>query len=246
MRKGATTLALGLALARPDAALAQGLTAPNVGTSASSPTTLDPAATHWNPAALGFLEEPTGLGGLSLIVGDVRFRRERRATYQRQDSFDFALPIDPSSTDPAKTGRAPEARSTPIAPSGGLFLALPLPRQRLVVGLGLYVPYAALVSFEPGGAQRWAVDEALVTATYVTPSLAWRPRDDLSVGVGVSFVRGLAELSRTQDFASVPELGRALAGPPVGQPNDFGANAPPGVRELDVMARRFVLQGAWA
>jgi long-chain fatty acid transport protein len=246
-RRAATAAALvGVTLALPGRAAAQGLTAPNVGTSLSGPATVDPAAIHWNPGALGFLDEPTGLGGLALIVGDLRYRRERRALYQRPDSFDFARPIDPASTDPTKTGHADEARATPVAPTGSLFLALPLERGRLVVGLGVYVPYAALAAFEPNGAQRWAVDEALVTATYVTPSVAFRPLDNLSVGVGISYVRGLAELSRTQDFAAVPEFGRALAGPKVGQANDFGANAPPGVRELDVMARRFVLRGAWS
>ncbi|HEU4404186.1 MAG TPA: outer membrane protein transport protein [Polyangiaceae bacterium] len=246
-RTRAAAAAAGLALALSGGgARAQGLTAPNVGTSASGPATLDPAAVHWNPGLLGFLDEPTMLGGLGLVVGDLRYRRERRALYQREDSFDFALPLDPSSADPAKTGRAPEARATPVAPLGSLFAALPLVPGRLVAALGVYTPYAALASFEPGGAQRWAVEEALVTATYVTPSIAFRAHETLSVGAGVSYVRGLAEIARVNDFASVPELGRALGGPPINQANDFGPDAPPGVRELDVMSRRFVLQGAWA
>ncbi len=247
-RTRAAAAALGLALlAGPGgAARAQGLTAPNVGTSASGPATLDPAAVHWNPGLLGFFDEPTLLGGLGLVVGDIRYRRERRALYQREDSFDFALPLDPSSTDPAKSGRAPEARATPVAPNGSLFAALPLVRGRLVAALGVYTPYAALVSYGPGGAQRWAIEQALLTATYITPSLAFRATESLSVGAGVSYVRGLAEIARVDDFAGVPELGRALGGPPINQANDFGPNAPPGVRELDVMSRRIALKGAWA
>jgi long-chain fatty acid transport protein len=247
-RRPVAAAALAAALAAPAAARAQGLSAPGVGPSTSGPATLDPSAVHWNPGALGFTAEPTLLGGLGLIVGDVRYRRERRATYQRADSFDFALPVDPAAIDAAKTGRDAEARATPVAPLGSLFAALPLPVSgaRLVAGLGLYVPYAALVSFDKSGPQRWAVQEALVSAAYVTPSIAWRPADDLSVGAGVSYVRGFAELSRVQDFAAVPEMGRALANPPVSQANDFGPNAPSGVRELDVMARRVVIKDAWA
>jgi long-chain fatty acid transport protein len=244
--RAAAAAALAAALARPAPARAQGLAAPNVGTSASGPVTVDPSAAYWNPGALGLLDEPTLLGGLGLVVGDVRFRRERRALYQREDSFDFALPVDPAATDPAKTGRAAEVTSTPVAPTGALFAAAPVVPGRLVAGLGAYAPYAALASLPAGGAQRWAVERALLAATYLTAAVAWRPTPSLSVGAGASYVRGLAELSRTQDFAAVPEMGRALADPPINQPNDFGPGAPPGVRELGVMSRRFVLRRAWA
>lgn len=244
-RAAASALATAIALVA-GGARAQGLTAPNVGTSLSGPATPDPAAVHWNPGLLGFVDEPTVLGGLGLVLGDITYRRERRALYQREDSFDFALPLDPSSTDPSKTGRASEVRATPLAPTGSIFAALPLVPGRLVAALGVYTPYAALASFEPGGAQRWAVEQAILTATYVTPSISFRATEALSVGVGVSYVRGLAEISRVDDFAAVPELGRALRDPPISQTNDFGPDAPPGVRELDVMSRRFVLKNAWA
>ncbi|MCU0658187.1 MAG: outer membrane protein transport protein [Polyangiaceae bacterium] len=226
-------------------ARAQALTAPMVGTSLSGPVTVDPAAGHWNPALLASLERPALLASGGLVLGDVRFTRERRAIYQREESFVFKEPLSPSQVDPGKGGKAAESRATPLAPSGSLFGALPLGKG-LVAGLGVYAPYAALLSFEPGGAQRWALESATIAALYVTPSLGYRASEALSVGVGASYVLGVAELSKIQDFASLNDVGTALGRPPINQSNDFGASAPPSVRELAVMARPIQLKRALA
>jgi long-chain fatty acid transport protein len=226
-------------------ARAQALTAPNVGTSASGPAVADPAAVHWNPGMLGFLEGPQLLVGAGLIVGDVSYERNRRATYQRADSLSFSLPVSPAAIDAGKSGKAPVARATPVAPLASLFASLPL-GNRLTAGLGVYAPYAAALKFEPDGAQRFALQDATIAALYVTPAISWRPIDELSIGVGASYVLGFAQLSKIQDFAALDDVGTALARPPISQRNGFGQSADPAVRELNVMARPIQLKNAIA
>lgn len=222
-------------------ARAQALSAPGVGTSASGPATIDPATVFWNPAGLGFIDRTTALVSGGLILGDVRYRRERRGVYQREDSLDFKQPISPSSIDASKTGTAPDAHATPFAPVGSFFGAMPL-SDRMTAGLGVYAPYAALLDFGQGGAQRWALESATIAALYVTPAVAYRVADNLSIGAGVSYVFGFAQLNKTQDFAGINDVGTALARPPISQANDFGPNATTGVRELSTMARPIKLK----
>lgn len=234
-----------LVWAAPGAAQAQALTSPLVGTSASGPATVDASAVYWNPALLTAIERPTAMLSAGLVVGDVRYTRERRAAYQRADSFAFKLPISAAQLDASKTGEAGEARATPVAGTGSLFGAMPL-GHGMTAGLGLYAPYAVAIEYGANGAQRWALESATVAAAFVTPSLAYQLTERLSVGAGVSYVFGFAELSKVQDFATVDDVGRALGRAPINQSNDFGARAPAAVRELDVMARPIRLSNAVA
>ncbi len=218
---------------------AQALTSPNVGTGLSGAATVDPAAVWWNPGLLGFIDRPTVLLGGSLIVGDIEYTRVRRATYQRSDALGFALPVPPENVDPSRTGTAPTATANPIAAAPTAFLSVPIAvgSSRIVASLGVYSPYAALLTFDPDGAQKWALQAATIVTAFVTPSITWRISDAVSIGAGASYVFGFAELARVQDFATLGDVGAALSRPPISQRNDFGPSAPPGVRELDVMAR---------
>jgi len=227
----------------PCVALASGLSAPNVGSSKSGVVTEDAASTYWNPAVLGRLKERQLMLGANLIAGDIRYQRERLGTYQRADSFDFQLPIDPTRVDPSKTGVAAQVRTNPVAPAPSGFVALPL-TERLTLGFGAYAPIAAIVNFDPEGAQRFSLQRAVILTTNLTGAVGFEVADWLSVGAGGSLVIGFAELDRVQDFAAIGDVGEALARPPIDQPNDFGPDAPVGVRELDVMARPVSLRRA--
>jgi long-chain fatty acid transport protein len=235
----ASLVGLAALLAAP-AAWSQALTAPSVGTGLSGVATADAAAVYWNPALLGYLERPTILVGGSLIVGDVSYERQRRATYQRTDALGFALPVAPENIDPSRTGTAAAVTANPVGVAPTLFAALPIEipgPTRLVAAVGLYAPYAAILAFDPDGPQRWQLQSATIATVFATASLAWRLNEKFSIGAGASYVFGFAELARVQDFAALGDVGAALARPPISQRNDFGPNAPPGVRELDVLAR---------
>ncbi|KYG09369.1 hypothetical protein BE21_18335 [Sorangium cellulosum] len=208
---------------------------------ASGPTTADAAAVYWNPAALADVERPELILGAGLIVGHATYERERRGAYQTPDTLQFKLPLDPANAAPGKTGPAEQVSTTPVAPTGNAFLAIPAIPKRLTVGVGLYVPYAAALSF-PDGAQRWQLQQAFIVASSLTAAAGLRVTDQLSVGAGLSYVGGLAELSKVQDFASLEEFHDGLDY--LKQDNDFGPSTPSELRELDVLARPIALKQA--
>ena len=228
----------------PGLAHAQGISAPVVGTGRSSAATADPTAAYFNPAMSAFVGKAQLMLGGYLVLGDVGYEREYRAVYQRADSLDFALPIPADSVTADKRGFQGAVGSTPFAGAPNLFLALPFAGKKLTFGFGTYVPYAAIVSYPEDGPQRFQLRRAFIAATQFTPTISWRPHPRVAIGAGVSYVLGYAELSRVQDFATLQDLGTALEG--LEQTNDFGPEAPPGVRELDVMARPIALRGLWA
>ncbi len=237
-------LASVLALAAPTTALASGLDAPLVGTGQSGPVARDAAAIWWNPAQLGSLQKPELLLGGGLIIGDIRYTRNYRGAYQTPDSFQFKSPIDGSYIDSSKTGEQEQVVANPIAPVGDAFFAYPVIKDRLVLGAGFYVPYAAALNFPKNGAQAWQVRQAFIISSNITGSAAVKIHDYFSFGAGVSYVVGFAELSKLQDFATVPEFGEGLSNPPIGQDNSFGPDAPSDVRELEVLSRPISLKRA--
>lgn len=229
---------VGLALLVTVSAWASGFSAPVVGTARSGPATPDAASLWWSPAWMAWETQPQVLVGGQLLVGHLAHQRNRRARYQEEDSFVFSVPVPPEAIDPLRSGRSSWVRTNPVglAPSG--FVLVPLPTRRpATVGVGMHTPWAALVSWPDDGPQRWSVREATLLTPHVTAAAAWRPVDRVAIGGGVSLVLGWAELSRVQDFAALEDLGAALARPPVRQPNDFGPDAPPELRELAVLSR---------
>lgn len=223
-------------------ALAGGLSAPGIGGGWSGVSTADPAAVHWNPARLA------GIPGFrlqleaALVIGHVEYRRERRATYQREDGFDFDLPLDPADVDPSKTGWAEGVSGTVVAPSGAIFASYQI-LDGLTVGLGAYPAFAAALKLPDQGAHRWHLQEAFILGEYVTPAVGWQPVEWLQIGVGVDLVIGYLALRKVDDLAETELLAETLARPPINQANDFGPDAPAGVRELDVLARPTVING---
>jgi long-chain fatty acid transport protein len=60
--------------------------------------------------------------------------------------------------------------------------------RNLAVGLGVYAPFGAGLEFPESGAQRHIVTAVHLRTIYVTPTIAYRFFDRLSIGVGLSYV----------------------------------------------------------
>lgn len=229
-----------------DSAHASGIDVPQIGTTFSSPTTNDAAALYWNPGMLGFAPRGEAMLTLGVVGGQVGYQRDRLGVYQYEDSLQFAEPVDPAYIDPNKTGAYPRVSSPIFSPNAGAFVAAPILKDRLTLGFGVYVPYAAPLKFPADGAQKFALQEAFIAVANVSAGLAVKVHERVSLGASVSYVLGIAQLKRIQDFAAVDLFGDALANPPINQPNDFGADAPSTVRELDVLARPFALTDGYS
>ncbi|MFV8754692.1 OmpP1/FadL family transporter [Nannocystaceae bacterium ST9] len=228
----------------PRPAAASGIDVPQIGSTWSSPTTRDAAAMYWNPGMLGFHETGEVLVGVGFVGGQVGYQRDRLGTYQYEDSLNFAEPIDPSAIDPSKTGAYPKVSSPIVSPNAGGFVAAPIIKDRLVLGFGAYAPYAAPLKFDPAGAQKFQLQQAFIAVTHISVGVGVKVHRRVSLGATVSYVLGVAQLKRVQDFGAVDLFADALERPPINQPNDFGEDAPSTVRELDVLARPFALTDA--
>lgn len=220
-------------------AWASGIDVPILGSGLSGPTASDAAAVYWNPAMLAELDRGQVLTGAGVVGGVIGYTRNRLGDYQIADTLNFGDPVPPEFIDPSRSGEAETVRAVPVAPTGDLFFASPRIADRLVLGGGIYVPYAAPLGFPDDGPQRFQLQRAFIAVTHVTASAGIELNDTASVGAGVTLVSGLGSISRVQDFAGVDAFGSALANPPINQPNPFGIDAPSTVRELDVLARPF-------
>jgi len=175
------------------------------------------------------------LGG-SFVWAQASYRREYRAAYQYEDSLEFKLPLSAGAIDPAKSGWAAPLGVTIALPLGSAFASYGV-TEDLALGLGVYATDGATLKAPDDGPQRFQVQEALILALHLTPSVAYRVTPWLSVGAGLNLVYGSMSLRQVVDLAGTDMLGDAFSNPPLSQPNDFGADAPPAVRELEVMAR---------
>lgn len=219
-------------------ASASGFDAPTISHGQSSPVSRDAAAVHYNPGQLGFIDRTEPDVGLGLIFGSIGYQRERRGQYQYADNFDFAEPIDPADIDPSRTGLAPAVKATPVGPILDAFVAFPVIADRLTLGAGFYIPYAAILSLPEDGAQRYQAQSVTLISTHTTVSAGVKLHDVISLGAGVSYVLSIMELSKVQDFGAVQSFADGLAASPINQPNSFGPDAPSTVRELDVLSRQ--------
>jgi long-chain fatty acid transport protein len=239
-----SSLAVLSAMSLPSLARASGLDAPMVGSGQSGPTTRDGAAVHWNPANLAYMKRGQFFGGLMLVAGDIRYQRNYMSTYQTPDTLEFKTPISEANIDGMKSGFGEQVKAVPVAPLGNMFFVLPPIKNRLVFGLGFYVPYGAPLKFPRFGPQAYQLQQAFIVASHLTASAGVRINDYVSLGAGISYVLGFAELAKLQDFGSVAEFGAGLD--TLGQTNDFGPNAPTEVRELATLGRPIAIKKAWS
>lgn len=245
-RPAALALAAVTLLVAPASARASGLDVPQIGTTFSSPTTNDAAALYWNPAMLGFAQKGEVMLTLGVVGGFVGYQRDRLGAYQFEDSLQFAEPIDAAYIDPNKPGAYPRVRSPIFSPNAGLFVSAPVIKDRLTLGFGAYAPYAAPLSFPEDGPQRFALQDAFIAVARISAGLGVKLHERVSLGASGSYVLGIAQLKRVQDFAAVGIFADALSNPPINQPNDFGDAAPSTVRELSVLARPFALTDGYS
>jgi len=257
-RVQALIVAVAFILAFSSEVYASGFGLPILGPSAFGPTTPGPSSTHLNPGGLGFAEKLHIVIGGDLVMGYVKYRRLHMAQYQREDSLDYNLPIDATDIDPRKTGwdksvggllpRIGDTVIPALAPS--IFIEAPLPRMfkhiPMAAGFSIAAPYVAPLTLPRDGPQRFQLTHATLGTVFATGSLAMKIADWLSIGGGISYVFGLADLGLQMDLATLDDLGAALARPPINQPNSLGSNADPAMRELTVFDRKLNIEKAIA
>lgn len=75
-------------------------------------------------------------------------------------------------------------------------------QDRLRMGIAVYSPHNTGASLPADAETRFQLIEGSIFTLYTTPTAAYRFRDDLAVGVGLSLVRASATLERWNDFSA--------------------------------------------
>ena len=184
-----TILAISL-LTVTNAAIGAGFYSPSVGTPGSlgtagvaNPTNTRSADASWtNPAGMTGIDQQHILSGLQVIVPSVKFN----ATSVQNDAV---LPrrLGPVSGD--NGGNAAE-----IAPVPSFFYVRPL-SDRLRFGFSSTAPLGGGMDYGKDFVGRYAIRDVTLAGVALTPSLAYRVTDKLSIGAGVSVIYTTLEQS---------------------------------------------------
>jgi long-chain fatty acid transport protein len=165
------------------AALGAGFYSPSVGTPGSlgtagvaNPTNTRGADASWtNPAGMTGIDQQHILSGLQVIVPSVKFN----AKSVENDA------ILPSRLGPVRGNNGGNAAE--IAPVPSFFYVRPL-SDRLRFGLASTAPLGGGVDYGREFVGRYAIRDVTLAGLALTPSLAYRVTDRLSLGAGVSVI----------------------------------------------------------
>lgn len=130
----------------------------------------DTTAIFHNPAALAGQRGTTVQVAGSMFFGNVEYFR--RPIELGDDTLRFAKVRN--------TNRIGGAPFVGVASDFGV--------RNFAAGLAVYVPFGAHLEYPKNGAQRHVVTGVELRTIYVTPSVAYRIADRLSIGVGLSYV----------------------------------------------------------
>jgi len=143
----------------------------------------NPSAIFYNPAGLTQIEKPTAVIGLTLL--DLNARIVNNNNRERNKNGDYYIP--------------------------NFYFSTPLGVKDLSFGLGVYSPYGLGTEWDDDSITKYSSTKAELTTIFVTPTLAWKPIPEISVGAGVSYIYSEAELAQKFPFSvTVPAYSGGL------------------------------------
>jgi long-chain fatty acid transport protein len=137
----------------------------------------DPSAIYFNPAGLAFQQGINLYGGTTLIMPT--------------NKFTGPTPLTTETSTNSQT-------FTPISLYGTYAI-----NEDIVVGLGIYNPYGLGTDWPDTWVGKQLAVKTSVQTWYFNPSIGYKVNDQLSVGLGLSYVYGSASLSRKASLAAL-------------------------------------------
>jgi long-chain fatty acid transport protein len=170
-------------LTTSNAAFAAGFYSPSIGTPGSlgtagvaNPTNTRGADASWtNPAGMTGIDRQHMLSGLQFVLPSVKFNAKEVRNNSVLPSFQGPVRGD-------NGGNAAE-----IAPIPSFFYVQPL-SERLRFGFSSTAPLGGGVDYGSDFVGRYAIRDVTLAGLALTPSLAYRVTDKLSLGAGISVV----------------------------------------------------------
>lgn len=151
-------------------------------------------AAYYNPAGLTLIEKPTLSAG-SMFYDAVISVSDWNVTTAGSNKNVPTGPMDFES-------------DRMFVPSPSMGFAMPV-TDKITLGVAAYAPYGMSITWDkdtsdnPGAAYAW---ESTYGRMVVTPTLAYKVSDKLSVGVGVSMGRSISEAGKTVEFSDQTKL----------------------------------------
>jgi len=184
-----TTL-VAILLATSYAAFGAGFYSPSIGTPGSlgtagvaNPTNTRVADASWtNPAGMTGIDQEHILSGLQFVLPSVKFNAKSVRNHSVLPSFQGPVIGD-------NGGNAAE-----IAPIPSFFYVRPL-SDRLRFGFSSTAPLGGGVDYGSDFVGRYAIRDVTLAGVALTPSLAYRLTDKLSIGAGVSVIYTMLDQS---------------------------------------------------
>ena len=177
------TILVAMLLSMSNTALGAGFYSPSIGTPGSlgtagvaNPTNTRGADASWtNPAGMTGIDEQHILSGLQFVLPSVKFNAKSVRNNSVLSSF-----MGPVRGD--NGGNAAE-----VAPIPSFFYVKPL-SERIRFGLSSTAPLGGGVDYGSDFVGRYAIRDVTLAGLALTPSLAYRVTDKLSIGAGVSVI----------------------------------------------------------
>lgn len=171
---------------------ASGFFLSQVGGPDSFPTEPNPAATFWNPAALGLIRDYE----LQLDI----YSGMRYVNYKRDVGYEWN---DDKGIWETKSGTKEEASLLNYIPLPFLGLSIPI-KENVTLGFGVYSPFGSSSDWEDeNGPQRYHSIRGGFNHIFLSPSLAYRFTRSLYGGITISYIRSLVESEKRLDLADL-------------------------------------------
>ncbi len=162
--------------------------------------------------AAGFQIPEQGMGPLSMGMGSVGLANDLSAVYHNPAGLTQLSGLNASVT---LVGIMPSATYTRKSPTGAVIGSaevkddpIPVPAfavstrlgDRLTVAVGAYAPYGLSSEYSNDGVQRYMTTRIALSTAYIGPYAAWQATPQLSVGAGIQYVYGKAELGQHANY----------------------------------------------
>lgn len=173
-------------------ALASGFYISNINGSEGAPTEGDAGSVFWNPAAMVLVDNPQVLIDFSLIYRRIGYTRGLTYTYSPDtDSWGWL-----------QSSYVKKGRLSNVVPFPYAGFVYPV-NDRVRVGVGFYAPFGSSSKWEEGGAQRYQSIQGNILTFFGTVAGAYRLTENLSVGLGISYVRALVYSKKIYNLTEV-------------------------------------------
>lgn len=166
----------------------------------------DNASMFFNAATLTLHKERQATAGIHFILPEAEFRNEGTAT-------GYFIDDDGNLLSPGVPTQGSEATSDVAAVVPNVYYSQPV-GERMVMGLGISVPYGLATSYDEGWVGRYVALETDLATVNANLAIGYEISDTLSIGGGVNVLHGDAVLSNAINFGLL-FLNQSLADGPL-------------------------------